>query len=94
MLPIAHGSFLRADSNGDGRVDISDAINTLGFLFTGTGKVTCQDAADANDDGTVDISDAISTLGFLFLSTPPTLQAPYPDRGSDPTPDPLDCEGD
>jgi len=87
-------TFLRGDSNTDGTVDISDAINTLGFLFTGSGVVTCRDAADANDDGVVDISDAIATLGFLFLGTPPTLLAPYPDYGPDPTADALGCEDD
>jgi len=84
-------SFIRGDSNGDSTVDISDAINTLGFLFTGGGEVICKDAADSNDDGSVDISDAIATLSFLFLGTPPTLPVPYPTRGSDPTPDVLGC---
>jgi len=85
-------TFLRGDSNNDGAVDISDAINTLGYLFTSAGKVTCQDAADANDDGEVDISDAIFTLGYLFLGTPPTLPQPHPTRGRDPTIDAIGCD--
>lgn len=86
-------SFLRGDSNTDGTVDISDAINTLGYLFTGNGKVTCADAADANDSGTIDISDPIFTLGFLFLGTRESLPAPSPTAGMDPTPDGLSCQG-
>ena len=89
---VVHGGFLRGDSNIDGTVDISDGINTLGYLFTGTGEVTCQDAADANDDGEVDISDAIFTLGFLFLGNPATIQTPYPDSGSDTSPDQMGCD--
>jgi hypothetical protein len=85
-------NFLRGDSNTDGTVDISDAINTLGYLFTGGGRVTCLDAADANDDGTLDISDAIFSLGFLFLGKPTTIPAPYPDRGSDISPDHIGCD--
>ena len=84
-------TFLRADSNDDGTVDLSDAINTLGVLFRGQGRMRCEDAADANDDGEVDISDAVFTLGFLFLGNPPEIPAPSPERGIDPTPDALDC---
>ncbi len=59
--------FLRGDCNGDGGVDISDAIQTLGVLFLGQGTFPCKDACDSNDDGRIDISDAINTLGVLFL---------------------------
>ena len=84
--------FRRGDSNLDGRVDLSDAVNTLGYLFSSTGNVTCQDAADANDSGDLDISDPIFTLGFLFLGAPTTIPDPYPDRGPDLSPDPIGCD--
>lgn len=85
-------TFRRADSNGDGTVDISDAINTLGFLFLGTGKVDCMDAGDANDDGLLDISDAIITLEWLFVDTTKLPPAPGPfTPGPDPTNDALTC---
>src|SRR5262249_15325626 len=45
--------FIRGDSNGDDIVNISDAQATLGYLFLGSGPVSCLDAADANDDGKV-----------------------------------------
>ena len=78
--------FIRGDSNNDGVVDISDAINTLGTLFTGAGNINCKDAADSNDDGELDISDAINTLGFLFTSGGKIPQ-PFPNIGVDPTPE-------
>lgn len=87
----AAGVFRRGDSNGDGRTDISDAVGTLSFLFTGGASPVCDDAADSNDDGSVDISDALTTLGFLFLGgkTPP---APGPTAcGVDPTADELEA---
>lgn len=84
-------AFLRGDSNGDGSVDISDAIKTLGVLFLGEGEIACQDAADSNDDGVLDISDAISLLVHLFLGTV-SLPAPGPERcGMDPTEDGVYC---
>ncbi len=82
--------FKRGDSNGNGKVDISDPINTLNFLFLGTGKLECKDAVDANDDNKTDISDAVYTLNFLF-SNGGIIKPPYPDQGVDPTPDALTC---
>lgn len=84
--------FRRSDSNDDGVVDLSDAVNTLNWLFVGTGAITCQDAADANDDNKVDLSDPITTLEVLFSGQgeipPPGLQT----CGPDPVVDGLSCE--
>lgn len=90
----AHYLFRRSDSNNDGSIDISDAVNTLSFLFLGSGTMPCPDAADANDDGAVDISDAVYILSFLFLGGK-DIPAPYPACGTDPTDDSLpDCQYD
>jgi hypothetical protein len=84
-------AFLRADANGDGSVDISDAVATLGVLFLGHGEINCQDACDANDDGSVDISDAIATLGALFLGNSVIPLPGMAECGTDPTDDFLGC---
>ena len=62
--------FLRADSNGDGGVDISDPIHTLLWLFAGGGAPGCLDAADADDTGAVDVTDPIAALDWLFRGGP------------------------
>lgn len=59
--------YPRGDANGDGHVDMSDAIATLNYLFQGGTNLGCQGAADANGDGILDLTDAITTLNFLFL---------------------------
>lgn len=84
--------FIRGDANGDGAVNIADAIGTLNSLFDpGTPPLPCDDAADANDDGDKNIADAISILGFLFTGAG-DLPAPFPTAGFDPTPtDPFTC---
>ena len=84
--------FVRADSNTDGDVDISDAIFTLSELFGGGRLGACENAADANDDGKVDISDAIFTLSHLF-GDGRAPSAPHLDCGEDPTEDDLGCLG-
>ena len=82
--------FIRGDTNCDGTLDISDAINTLNVLFLGTGLICCEDAADTNDDGTADISDPVASLNYLFLGAIPPAD-PFPLCGPDPTPDGEGC---
>ncbi|MEC9352989.1 MAG: hypothetical protein VYD81_06725, partial [Planctomycetota bacterium] len=65
LEPPMH-SFLRADANTDGAVDISDAAYTFSWLFLGADMPNCLDSADANDDGVINITDGIYTLAFLF----------------------------
>ncbi|MFN0059680.1 MAG: lamin tail domain-containing protein [Planctomycetota bacterium] len=85
------GTFIRADSNADGTIDIGDAIFTLSFLFSGGIAPSCPDAADANDDGAIDIGDAIFTLSYLFTPGSQTPPPPFPTAGTDPTGDTLIC---
>lgn len=84
--------FRRGDSNSDILVDISDAVYSLEYLFSGGLQPGCARAADANDDGAVDISDPAFTLNWLFSGGPPP-PAPGPGAcGPDPTPDLLTCD--
>ncbi len=85
--------FIRGESNGDGAVDISDPVHTLGFLFLHDPmSLACVDASDSNDDGELDISDPVHTLIVLFAGT---LEMPFPgteECGEDPTPDAFGCD--
>jgi hypothetical protein len=90
ILNVGEIHFVRADSNGDGLVDLSDAAKTLSFLFLDTnGFLFAPDAADANDSGGLDLSDASYTLNFLFLGGP-APPPPYPGCGEDGTLDVLE----
>lgn len=84
--PPAGGGGLRrpGDLNGDGGVDIGDAIGLLLHLFAGPAPLPCGDGTlaeegnrlllDAGGDGAVDLSDAVGVLRFLFLGgAPPAL---------------------
>tara|TARA_B100000809_G_scaffold8374_1_gene8106 strand:- start:554 stop:1816 length:1263 start_codon:yes stop_codon:yes gene_type:complete len=82
--------FIRGDTDSSGTVEISDAIFTLQWLFTGGAEPGCLSAADADDNSSVELSDAIYTLGYLFLGGT-ALPAPYPECGEDPTGDRLGC---
>ena len=85
------GPFKRADSNGDGLVNIADAIASLELFIGVDNVVDCDDALDANDDGAVDVADPVYTLSYLFSlgDEPP---APFVSCGFDPTEDPIRCD--
>jgi hypothetical protein len=82
--------FVRAEANGDAKLDISDPVRVLSWLFSGQAEPVCRKAADVNDDGSVDLSDAVFALTFLFSGGRPPV-APFPQCGVDPTADGLSC---
>ena len=86
--------FVRGDGNDDGRIDLSDAIFILLYLFRGDPFTpVCLDACDSNDDGTITTADTIYLLLYLYCSgdAPP---APFPEEGIDATfDDGLGCGG-
>lgn len=80
--------FTRGDVNGDGGVDISDAISLHFFLFTGGAPPRLGlDAADFDDDGYVNNGDTVQLTNFLFLNGPEPAE-PFPESGADATPPP------
>ncbi len=82
--------FHRGDGNGNGAIELTDAIFILEWLFAGTGTLECEDIADVNDDGSLLITDPIYLLDWLFLSG---LAIPPPGSGcgDDPSADTLSC---
>ncbi|MEM7260443.1 MAG: hypothetical protein AAF488_00535 [Planctomycetota bacterium] len=87
----AQSLFVRGDANGDGMVDLGDAIVSLDALFGGA-IVPCPAALDVDDSGALTIGDPIVLLSFLFSAASPPLP-PFPNCGADPTPDGLGCVG-
>lgn len=85
------GGFVRGEANGDGVVDLSDAVTVLLYLFADL-SVSCVDALDANDSGALDLADTVYLLTYLFADGP-APPAPFPGSGEDPTADDLDCGG-
>jgi hypothetical protein len=90
LVVVEEDTFLRGDVDDSGRVELTDAIRTLGVLFLGAQSDGCDDAADSNDDGAVNISDPVHTLQHLFLGGPAPAR-PFPERGTDPSEDNLVC---
>ena len=80
--PPASGRLVPGDANGDGALNLTDAVNLLGLLFRGEViALPCGDGTlaspansallDANGDQGVNLSDAVWTLNHLFAQGPP-----------------------
>ena len=82
-------SFIRGDADGSLRVNLTDGIQILRYLYQ-SGELDCLDAADVNDSGQIEIADAIYLLNFVFQSGE-AIPAPHPAAGVDPTPDAIGC---
>ena len=58
--------FTRGGVNGDGEVNISDAILLINYLLNDTAEGINLDAADCNEDSEVNISDAIMLINYVL----------------------------
>jgi hypothetical protein len=82
-------TFRRGDTDGNGSVNVTDAVTVLNALFQGATFPACPDTADTDDTGDVSITDAVFLLNALFQGG---LQPPAPGIdacGPDPTADEL-----
>ncbi len=71
------GAKASGDANGDGTVDIADAIAILSHLFANA-EAPCPNVINVNGDVRVDIADAIYMLSYLFAHGPALSGAPRP----------------
>ena len=59
--------YRRGDLDGNARIDVTDALWILRFLFTATVlPVDCTAAVDADGDGEMTLGDALALLQWLF----------------------------
>jgi hypothetical protein len=87
---VAFTSFLRGDADGNGTVNLADAVHVLSFLFRRGQPPGCLDAADSDDSGAVNVTDGVYLLNHLLRGGPPPPE-PYPTAGMDLTWDSLEC---
>ena len=84
--------FFRGDADGNGRINVNDAVLIIQIAVGNLGsRYNCPDALDANDDGSSNISDAVPVLRWVFQRGA-RLPAPFLGCGADPTADDLGCE--
>ncbi len=82
--------FVRGDCNGDGRINLTDAVEDLRYCF-GDASVPCAAACDADADGSpcTGVTDAVLVLTYLFGDGAPP-PPPFPECGT--VEGEVDCE--
>ncbi len=85
---------MRGDVDANGSINgLVDGLFLLDWQFSGGTAPPCLDSADADDSGNVNgLLDGLYVLNFQFVPGSPPPPAPYPDCGSDPTPDGVGCD--
>jgi hypothetical protein len=68
---IGNSSYVCGDANGDGFVDISDAVCLIAYIFSGGSAPSPLLAGDANCDAAVDISDVVYLIAYIFSGGQP-----------------------
>ncbi len=63
-------TYLCGDANGDGAIDISDAVFLIQYIFAGGQAPNPIAAGDANCDQAVDISDVVYLIQYIFAGGP------------------------
>jgi predicted GH43/DUF377 family glycosyl hydrolase len=64
-------AIVSGDADGSGRVDISDAVYLLSYIFAGTPPISPLEAGDTNASGVVDIFDVVFLINYIFAGGPP-----------------------
>ena len=66
---ITVDDYVLGDVNGNGGVDIGDAVTIVNFLVGKPSVTFIEKAADTNKNGKVDIGDAVTIVNFLVGKT-------------------------
>jgi|GEM_PF-1011232 len=62
--------FICGDANGDGLVNVGDAVFVIGYVFRGGPAPSPLEAGDANGDGTINVGDAVYLITYIFRGGP------------------------
>jgi uncharacterized repeat protein (TIGR01451 family) len=69
--PDVYFPFLRGDAYRDGKLNVSDVIYIINYLFKNGPPPTPVEAADVNCDGKVNVTDVVYFINYLFKGGPP-----------------------
>jgi len=63
----ADAAFIPGDANGDGGVNVSDAVWIVNYVFVGGDPPQPLESADSNCDSMVNVSDAVFLINYVFV---------------------------
>lgn len=71
-------AFLRGDADGNGALNLTDAILGLNFVFANGQSPPCEEALDADGAGGTNVSDMVFLLRHIFSGGEPP-PPPFPE---------------
>lgn len=71
---FAEPNWVFGDANGDGTVDVADAVYLINYLFEDGTAPTPRASGDPNNDCVIDVADIIYLVNFLFIAGPAPLE--------------------
>lgn len=69
--------YVCGDADGEGNVNVSDAVYLINYVFTGGNPPVPYEAGDANEDTIVNVSDAVYILNYIFAGGLSPCPNPY-----------------
>jgi hypothetical protein len=66
-------SFVCGDANGDGDLNVADAVTLINYVFNGGPAPEPMQAGDNNGDGDVNVADAVYMINYVFSDGPPPV---------------------
>lgn len=63
-------SYIKGDANGDGAINVGDAVYIISYVFRGGPAPSPPTAGDANCDGNVNVGDAVYLISYIFRGGP------------------------
>lgn len=67
---FSFSSVLTGDANGDGSIDVADAVFLINYVFKGGPGPDPYESGDANCDGAVNLGDAVYLIAYVFKGGP------------------------
>jgi hypothetical protein len=67
---FADAAFVPGDANGDGSINVSDAVFIINYVFVAGEAPSPLESGDANCDSSVNVSDAVYLINYIFVSGP------------------------
>ena len=58
--------FICGDANGDDKINVSDAVYIINYVFSGGAEPDPRESGEVNCDGKVNISDAVYLINYVF----------------------------
>jgi len=70
-VEVNEGTFLLGDPNGDGKINIGDAVFLVNYIFREGPAPEIMESGETNCDGRINIGDIVFIVNYLFRVGPP-----------------------